>query len=76
MEEEEDTMQPINDDRGSLDELPLIGGHLPLGDMGITPPLGDIVTEMCSSCLIGLIIGLCNKGIDTSKMILKVSSHF
>lgn len=31
---------------GSLEEPPLIGGNLSFGEMGITPPLEDIVMDV------------------------------
>jgi len=41
--EEEDTIQPMDDETGTPNEPPLSGGHLPFGEMGITPPLEDRV---------------------------------
>lgn len=46
--EEEDTIQLMDDESGSLKEKPLTGDHLPFGEMGITPPLAHRVRDVCS----------------------------
>ena len=44
--EEEYTIPPMDYELGSLEEPPLTSGHLPFGEMGITPPLTDKVMDV------------------------------
>jgi len=47
--EEDDVIHPIDDELDSLIGPPLMGGHLPFDDMGITPPLEGRVMDICNA---------------------------
>ncbi len=46
--EEYDTIQPIHGEPGYPTKPPFTGGHLPFGEMGITPPPKNRVMGMCN----------------------------
>jgi len=38
----------MEEETNNLGKYPLIGGHLPFGDMGITPPPTNSVMDVCN----------------------------
>jgi len=46
--EEDDTIHPIDDELGSLEEPPLMGGHLPFDEIGITTPPEEKFMDVCN----------------------------
>ena len=46
--EEYDTIHSIDDEPGSPVEIPLMYGHLPFDEMGITPSPNDRIMDVCN----------------------------
>lgn len=74
--EEKDTIQPMDDKPGTPKEPPLTSGHVPFGEIGITPPPAYGVMNVCNVLFDHLKKRMVQQREKTSQMILRIQSQY